>query len=673
MRAASISWLVTALALALCGVVIGTQNPSQELRVAFRDSLTGLAVKPWSAFVRDPGTGAVLARATGDAELASKLPYGSYEVVAATNGHGTMRATTRLSERGPVTLVFQMDPEVVPSKLSPNALRSRTRRDAHLVAGYVADEATGAPLAGVLVTTPERETFTDADGFFLAHVPIGPGAWIHFETPGYAAERHTHLETWPGGDTQMRIGLRRGRAERVVDESRLRHREGGELADRSDCDSCTQSAVAQSPRGGGADALTGPALPKYIRVGRNCPTRTTCTVVEVYTLDRYVKGVLPAEWYSCWGNVPGGLDALKAGAVAVRSYGVSFVYSPATSNYDICDTTSCQVFGNTTSTNTNNATDQTSGWVLLTSSGNVARSEYSAENNNNGCGDGWAGTGTTWPCISDPVCTGFADNGHGRGLCQWGSARWATGRRLSSSQACTSSAPQHGYGTKNWQQILAHYYPNYALEQGGRATFVGVNADPNEVVVGNTTTLREAVDANQQVIRVLLGASIAPSGTSNWSSNPAGDLRVDLPPGVSLQSRPFTVSSSQPWGMHDVLAALYYDRNNNFVIDTGDFVIEDGRFDNALRVVSPIAVAVSPKSVKLGQGQTKQFHATVTGTSNTAVAWTVVAGPGTISATGLFTAPTGTGGETLVQAASVVDPSRVARAKVFTALPWGGF
>ncbi|MCO5295654.1 MAG: SpoIID/LytB domain-containing protein [Fimbriimonadaceae bacterium] len=673
MRRLTLWCLGTALLFALCAAVIGNPAPTQSLQIAFRDSMTGLAVKPTTAIVRNRTTGKVVARGSGAAILTARLVLGTYEIVATSEDHGTMSSETTLSPNGPANLKFHMDPEEIPTKIASGTLRNEARPDAHLVVGYVADEASGEPLGGVRVLVPGGETSTEADGFFRAYVPVKPGLAIRFELPGHQSEEHRNLETWPGGDTLFRIALAKGRGERIVDEARLRDRAGGELADNSDCDSCTKQEGAYVPRGGGEDSMTGPALPKYIRVGRNCSSRTTCTIVEVYTLDRYVKGVLPAEWYSCWGNVAGGMDSLRAGAVAVRSYGVSFVYSPATSNYDICDTTACQVFGNTTTTNANNATDQTSGWVLLTSSGSVARSEYSAENNNNGCGDGWSGTGSTWPCISDPVCTGFADNGHGRGLCQWGSARWATGRRLSSSQSCTSSAPLHGYGTKNWQQILAHYYPNYALEQGGRATFVGFGADPSEVVVGQTTTFNEAIDANQPIIRVLLGASIAPSGSSNWSSNPAGDRRVDLPPGTSVQTRPFTVSSGQPWGMHDVLAALYYDRNNNFVIDSGDFVIEDGRFNNALRVRSPIAVSVSPIWAKLGRGQSKQFHAEVTGSSNTAVAWSVLMGPGTISANGLFTASSTAGGETVVQAASVADPTRTARAKIFTMMPWGGF
>lgn len=47
--------------------------------------------------------------------------------------------------------------------------------------------------------------------------------------------------------------------------------------------------------------------------------------MAVYSLDAYVKYVLPAEWYSCWGALAQGINSLKAGAVAIRSYGIYYV------------------------------------------------------------------------------------------------------------------------------------------------------------------------------------------------------------------------------------------------------------------------------------------------------------------------------------------------------------
>jgi hypothetical protein len=57
---------------------------------------------------------------------------------------------------------------------------------------------------------------------------------------------------------------------------------------------------------------------------------------------------------------------------------------------------------------------------------------------------------------------------------------------------------------------------------------------------------------------------------------------------------------------------------------------------------TPISVSISPDSVSLGASETQQFTATVTNASNTAVTWSLrcsASGCGTISASGLYTAP----------------------------------
>src|SRR5437763_7144265 len=84
---------------------------------------------------------------------------------------------------------------------------------------------------------------------------------------------------------------------------------------------------------------------------------------------------------------------------------------------------------------------------------------------------------------------------------------------------------------------------------------------------------------------------------------------------------------------------------------------------------SGVTVAISPTSASVAPQQTQQFTATVSGTTNSAVPWAVdgVNGgnstTGTISGTGLYTAPATTGSHT-VTATSVADASRSASAAV---------
>ena len=51
------------------------------------------------------------------------------------------------------------------------------------------------------------------------------------------------------------------------------------------------------------------------------------------------------------------------------------------------------------------------------------------------------------------------------------------------------------------------------------------------------------------------------------------------------------------------------------------------------------SVSVTPTSATVQTGGTRQFTASVTGSTNTAVGWKVSAGAGSVSTSGLFTAP----------------------------------
>jgi stage II sporulation protein D len=61
--------------------------------------------------------------------------------------------------------------------------------------------------------------------------------------------------------------------------------------------------------------------------------------VNVLPLDRYVQGVVPSEVPTSWPA-----DAIRAQAVAARTY-AAYERAHATSYYDVCDTSACQVYG----------------------------------------------------------------------------------------------------------------------------------------------------------------------------------------------------------------------------------------------------------------------------------------------------------------------------------------
>lgn len=90
---------------------------------------------------------------------------------------------------------------------------------------------------------------------------------------------------------------------------------------------------------------------------------------------------------------------------------------------------------------------------------------------------------------------------------------------------------------------------------------------------------------------------------------------------------------------------------------------------NPINVPPSITVTVSPTTATLAVGSTQQFTATVTGTNNTSVTWSVdgVTGGnttvGTVNTSGLYTAPATAGGHT-VTATSVADNTKSASAAV---------
>ena len=81
-------------------------------------------------------------------------------------------------------------------------------------------------------------------------------------------------------------------------------------------------------------------------------------------------------------------------------------------------------------------------------------------------------------------------------------------------------------------------------------------------------------------------------------------------------------------------------------------------------MVAPVTVTISPATASIEQGASTMFSATVTGTSNTEVKWSVEgAGNGTITTTGAYTAPNKAGTFTVI-ATSVASPTQKATAQV---------
>jgi SpoIID/LytB domain protein len=80
----------------------------------------------------------------------------------------------------------------------------------------------------------------------------------------------------------------------------------------------------------------------FLRAVRNTPSGRSggVTVVNRVGLDNYTAGVVPREMPSTWQPA-----AVNAQAIAARTYGAYHLVHPLSPEYDICDTTMCQVYG----------------------------------------------------------------------------------------------------------------------------------------------------------------------------------------------------------------------------------------------------------------------------------------------------------------------------------------
>jgi stage II sporulation protein D len=97
------------------------------------------------------------------------------------------------------------------------------------------------------------------------------------------------------------------------------------------------------------------------RVYRGVLRLVSKDTVNVVGLDDYVKGVIPREMPTSWQPA-----AVRAQAVAARTYGVFDRNAHPSRHYDTCDTTSCQVYGGVTDEDSrgNAAADATAGRIL---------------------------------------------------------------------------------------------------------------------------------------------------------------------------------------------------------------------------------------------------------------------------------------------------------------------
>jgi stage II sporulation protein D len=135
------------------------------------------------------------------------------------------------------------------------------------------------------------------------------------------------------------------------------------------------------PTGGGGEVAH--RYRGMLRAASPYPGARTRATVDVVRLDDYVRGVVPYEMPTSWAP-----QALRAQAVAVRTYAVWQRAENRHRYYQICDTTACQVYGGAAAEqpSSNAAVAATAGRILRYG-GRPALTQFSASDG------GWTAAG----------------------------------------------------------------------------------------------------------------------------------------------------------------------------------------------------------------------------------------------------------------------------------------
>jgi SpoIID/LytB domain protein len=121
----------------------------------------------------------------------------------------------------------------------------------------------------------------------------------------------------------------------------------------------------------------------WLRAASPTPGSADRDTVNVVSMDDYVQGVIPGEMPTSWS-----MEALKAQAVAARTYGTWSRDDNADRWYQICDTSACQVYRgySVEDARGNEAVADTRGQIL-TYGGAAAFSQFSSSSG------GWTSAG----------------------------------------------------------------------------------------------------------------------------------------------------------------------------------------------------------------------------------------------------------------------------------------
>ncbi|WP_205513631.1 N-acetylmuramoyl-L-alanine amidase [Longitalea arenae] len=487
-------------------------NPPTAVTVAsfaVKDQNTGLAIASAAVAITKPDGTTASATTNASGQLVYGLDSGRYSFTFSKTGYKSLATFFIGGPNDSVYADINLDAASTARVATNTSPLLTTSNNQMVLTGYVRDADANSALAGVQVQAANYTATTDARGFFSITLPAGtvaPGSTpptisIQSSKAGYLTNSIQHLYAIP--DTyEMQIALTATASPRAAglrslgDQIIRRHG----LFDKTIAEqleftgSFTPTTFNAREQASVNTAALLAAVPTVIRVVTNCACVSCARPrVQVMSLEAYVQTGVDDEWVSSWNAA-----SLQAGTVAYRSRGAWFVQHPVASNYDISAAACHQTWQSDRASSVKNAAIATAGIVLI-KNGAIYKAEYCAESNNSGCGDGFSGTGTDYPCIADSRCAGRTKSGHGRGMCQWGSSFWGSDQ------------------TYSW--ILNHYYnPDSAALQ--TTTIAGASGNNSESKITEDGALKLAPNPTS-------GASISIEYTLADVSQPASIVVTD--------------------------------------------------------------------------------------------------------------------------------------------------
>ena len=185
-----------------------------------------------------------------------------------------------------------------------------------------------------------------------------------------------------------------------------------------------------------------------------------------------------------------------------------------------------------------------------------------------------------------------------------------------------------------------------SVADGVTAASVAIQLQPIAItVLVNPSSVTLTGGQTQQFSATVTGISV--TGVT-WSISPqAGGIDANS----GLYAAPVSIATSQKV---TVTATSVFDTSVT------------GTASIALQAPAAVAISISPTSIALTDGQTQQFTAIVTNSTNTAVIWSMSPQLGSISSTGAYTAPSpiNASANVTVTARSAADTTKSATASV---------